>query len=49
MTLSISLFAGDISVTKCWKEMLQLNVCLQHYCFGGAINPQRDLKLVRDG
>ena len=24
--------------------MLQLKVCLQHYCFGGAIDLQRDLR-----
>ena len=29
--------------------MLQLKVCLQHHCFGGAISLQRNLKMVRDG
>ena len=28
--------------------MLQLKVCLQQYCFGRAINLQRDLKLIRN-
>ena len=58
--LSITLSTIDmddaVDILTCWwhqrnpvPEMLQLKLFLQHYCFGGATNLQRDLKLARDG